>query len=354
GFLCDDPARSTNETCINQDVVDKLTELRELHRARPGDDDRWRVLQYSRAIRALRAHPTRITTEAQARTLDGVGAKTANKILEIVRTGELRRLKYADTEDVRVVRLFNGIYGAGLQISWRWYAAGARTLDDLRAKRFGIKLSRVQRIGLHFYDADINTRMPRSEARAIFEAIKPVALKLDPDLFVEIMGSYRRGKATCGDIDILLSRPTADGRTHAGILLRLLDALHAAGILTEDLAIPDADDALEGVYRGLCVRPGDERKVRRRIDILAVPWTSRGAALVYYTGDDIFNRSMRLKASKMGYSLNQRGLYAGVVRAVDDRTKKTCEGKLIASETEEAIFSALGVSWQEPHERARG
>ena len=56
---------------------------------------------------------------------------------------------------------------------------------------------------------DINSRMPRSEAGQIFEQIKAIgkpevinnqsidvlrltALQLDPDLFIEIMGSYRR------------------------------------------------------------------------------------------------------------------------------------------------------------------
>ena len=40
-----------------------------------------------------------------------------------------------------------------------------------------------------------------------------------------------------------------------------------------------------------------------------------------------FNRSMRLKANKMGYSLNQRGLFAGVVRSIGDRTVKTNAGE---------------------------
>ena len=35
-------------------------------------------------------------------------------------------------------------------------------------------------------------------------------------LFMEAMGSYRRGKSTCGDVDILLTRPTHDGKTHKG------------------------------------------------------------------------------------------------------------------------------------------
>jgi hypothetical protein len=93
---------------------------------------------------------------------------------------------------------------------------------------------------------DINLRMPREEAGAIYDLIKPIALGIDPKLFIQIMGSFRRhvltdhtdcvilsagvdyfplvfrGKATCGDIDILISRDPSDGKTHAGVSLRLL------------------------------------------------------------------------------------------------------------------------------------
>lgn len=83
--------------------------------------------------------------------------------------------------------------------------------------------------------------------------------------------------------------------------------------------------------------------IHRRIDILCIPYENWGAALLYFTGNDVvsvelivdgralqltlqFNRSMRLYARKKGYSLNQRGLYKGVIR---DRTgQKTTEGKL--------------------------
>ena len=75
----------------------------------------------------------------------------------------------------------------------------------------------------------------------------------------------------------------------------------------------------------------------------------------------------------MGYSLNQRGLYAGIVRDPHDRRVKLTEGQplasqcldalltwpfrlghIVASETEEEIFKILEVPWQEPHERVRG
>lgn len=86
-----------------------------------------------------------------------------------------------------------------------------------------------------------------------------------------------------------------------------------------------------------------------------------------------FNRSMRLLARHLGYSLNQRGLYTGVVRDPKNQQKITeglcaifrCvfgsassharpfSGTLIASRTEREIFDILKVPWQEPHERVR-
>lgn len=70
--------------------------------------------------------------------------------------------------------------------------------------------------------------------------------------------------------------------TELGVLRTLLEQLHAAGIITEDLAVPDDFSDLELIYRGLCKLPESGAK-RRRIDFLCVPWVSRGAALLYYT-----------------------------------------------------------------------
>lgn len=149
-----------------------------------------------------------------------------------------------------------------------------------------------------------------------------------------------------------------------GVLSQLLTNLHQAGILTEDLALPEDPDDLEAIYRGLCRVPNIEGSKRRRIDFLTVPWTSRGAALLYYTvrcvhlyyshkidsnvqGDDIvrllqifvgpdtfsseslsqFNRAMRMKANVLGYSLNQRGLFGGIIRDPRNRRVKLNTGE---------------------------
>jgi DNA polymerase lambda/DNA polymerase IV len=80
-----------------------------------------------------------------------------------------------------------------------------------------------------------------------------------------------------------------------------------------------------------------------------VPESQYGAALVYFTGNDIFNRSMRLLASRKGMRLNQRGLYKEVMRG-KNRVKVT-EGELLEGRDEKRIFELLGVKWREPSER---
>ncbi|KAH9476829.1 DNA polymerase lambda [Psilocybe cubensis] len=340
GWTCDTMRPKTSSQCPNQDIIDKLEELMKIHDSKVGSDQAWRVRALSKAIGALRSHPHRVRGYSDAKRIPGIGEKSAMKIDEIIKTGALRRIVYENSEDVQVTSLFTGIYGVGQTIALRWYAAGCRTLEDLKVGKGGVKLSSIQKIGLQFYD-DINERMPRTETKHIYDLIRPIgdihiygdvvklltkpaALSIDSILFVELMGSYRRGKTTCGDIDILITRPTDDGLTHRGVLSRLIQELHKHGIITEDLALPDNPYDLEATYRGLCRLPGLKDAKRRRIDILTVPWKSRGAALLYYT----FNRAMRLKANHMGYSLNQRGLFGGVVRDPSDRRKKLDDGKL--------------------------
>ncbi|KAI0296983.1 hypothetical protein B0F90DRAFT_1669646 [Multifurca ochricompacta] len=363
GFICDNPTGTVAAravSCINQDIVDKLSELAELHRAKPTQDDKWRVIGYTKAVASLRRYNERLTSLEQAMSLNGVGEKTALKIMEIVETGALRRVDAERTEDVAVVQLFQGIYGVGQSTAYAWYHAGCRTLEDIKERKGGVELSSAQVIGLRYYD-DINTRMPREEASEIFREIKYIGkpIQLDEDYgqlspIIDRLFSGRQGKgnvwrhrchnhAFAGrwtnarryallerDSELLLIPSTPTPVSTLGILPKLLSALRYAGIITEDLSLPASDGGnnLEGTYRGLCISPATsgqdkKRQIQRRLDILAVPWESRGAALIYYTGDDIFNRSLRQKANVMGYSLNQRGLFAGVVRSPEDRTIKT-------------------------------
>lgn len=69
----------------------------------------------------------------------------------------------------------------------------------------------------------------------------------------------------CGDIDILVSRETADGLDHVGAIEKMCTFLRNAGILRHELAISDDRTALDFKVNGLIqlVRLSLTRLIRR-------------------------------------------------------------------------------------------
>lgn len=61
----------------------------------------------------------------------GLGAKSAEKVKEILSKGESSRVvEAAQDENKRVVSLFARVWGVGVDTADRWYAAGVRTLEE--------------------------------------------------------------------------------------------------------------------------------------------------------------------------------------------------------------------------------
>lgn len=60
-----------------------------------------------------------------------------------------------------------------------------------------------------------------------FVQVKDAVQAIDPNLVAIACGSYRRRKATCGDVDILISHP--DGKSHKGVFSKVLQSLHDSG-----------------------------------------------------------------------------------------------------------------------------
>ncbi|KAF4962674.1 hypothetical protein FSARC_9235 [Fusarium sarcochroum] len=316
-------------------------------------NDHWRTTAYRRVISTLKRQDTKVTTAEEAQRLPSVGSRLAQKIEEIVTTDRLQRLEYAQKEPMdEALQLFLGIYGVGNSQAGQWLAQGFRTLDDLKTKA---KLTPNQLVGIEHYD-DLNTRIPRREVEALGAVVKRSAQRVDPQVELIIGGSYRRGAETSGDIDFIITKSNTESSTELRPFLdSLVQRLEAEGFLVARLA--SSRSVIDGSkWHGCCVLPeisgvNDEnyRPVWRRIDFLLVPESEMGAALIYFTGNDIFNRSMRLLASKKGMRLNQRGLYRDVMRR-PQRVKIT-EGELVEGRDERRIFDILNVKWREPHER---
>jgi DNA polymerase lambda len=148
--------------------------------------------------------------------------------------------------------------------------------------------------------------MPRDEATAISKVVHDAAYELfgKDTIVIETCGSYRRGKQSCGDVDILMTRK--DDKPINGMLEKLIVKLEKDNFLKERLGSTRVSDKGSEMYMGVCkLKDG---KMARRIDIKVYPKDQYGFAILYFTGSDYFNRSMRLFAEKKGFTLSDHGL----------------------------------------------
>ena len=328
-------ASTSNQQNHNQFITEKLQILATSY---ANSKDQWRALGYKKAIVSVKNYHKKLETWEECSSLPFVGERLAKKIWEIVETGHLRRLDHVDPKQ-EAINLFVGVWGAGPTTAEAWVSQGLKTLEDL--KNHG-KLTRQQEIGLKYYDEFLE-RMPREEAGQIEEVVKNAALEINPGLEAFACGSYRRGKPTCGDVDVIVSHP--DGKSHEGVMTKLLDSLKSSRFLTDDLTF--AENGEHRKYLGVCKLPGENTK-HRRLDIIVVPYNEWACSLLYFTGSDYFNRSMRLLAKNNGMSLSEHSLNTGVVRKGGE---KIFEGTPLPVFSEKDVFDYLGLEYREPHER---
>lgn len=341
-FQCMDP-RATNASAAQNPNARTIQMLEEMCKYYDQMGDHWRTFSYHRGIGVLTKQSSKICTKKQALKLPFIGERLSQKIEEIVLTDRLRRLDSTrDDPTDKVLRTFLGIYGVGLSQAHKWIQAGHRTLDDLVAK---VKLTDNQKIGIEHFD-DFVTRIPRAEVEAHGEYVRKELRRLDPGFGIIIGGSFRRGSKDSGDIDLIITKkgasPSAMGKV---VFEKLVPKLFSAGFLKASLATSHTQDGTK--WHGASCLPSS--KVWRRLDLLLVPEEEMGAALIYFTGNGIFNRSMRLLASKKGMRLNQRGLYTDVMRGKN--RENITEGTLLEGKSEKKIFEILGVPWRHPTER---
>ncbi|CAG8706312.1 15080_t:CDS:2, partial [Acaulospora colombiana] len=110
-FQCMQVPDGPRKDCPNQDVVEKLEELMAIHKGRVDEESKWKAFALMKAIGRIRKHPTRFESMQELVAIPGIGAKTAEKIMEVIKTQGLKRLNYERTGETAVVMDFQGIYG---------------------------------------------------------------------------------------------------------------------------------------------------------------------------------------------------------------------------------------------------
>ena len=135
-------------------------------------------------------------------------------------------------------------------------------------------------------------------------------------------GSLRRGRETAGDLDLLVTGPACQPDK-------------AAAAVEYVAAYPGIRDMIAKGENKVSFYLGNSLQV----DVRLLPSSSYGAALQYFTGSKMHNVSLRQRALKMGYTLSEWAL-----ARLDDES-------VVAAETEESIYAALGMDWMPPEMR---
>jgi DNA polymerase (family X) len=311
-----------------QDVLDMLAELAELTILDEGDPQSFRVRAYENAAHGVGAFAGDLATLdlKGLQTIENVGKSTAEKIRELLATGKVAKLEGLRAKHPASVVALMRLPGVGPKAVTRLRTElGVQSLDDLRAalaahalaalKGFGPKSEAKLAEALARLDASgAVSRTPISVALPIANRLVARLLEIPGVTHAEYCGSLRRFSETVGDIDVVVVAKDAAVVMDAVVAMPVVDRVLGRGDTKTSVVTP----------RGL------------QIDVRVVAAHQLGAALMYFTGSKAHNVKLRVRALARGYTLNEYAL-----TAVEG-------GKVIASETEEEIYTALGLPFIPP------
>ncbi|MFZ0663217.1 MAG: DNA polymerase/3'-5' exonuclease PolX [Acidobacteriaceae bacterium] len=318
----------------NRTIAQLLYETADLLEISAGDS--FRIRSYRRAADAVECSTIQISEIAddpkKLLAIPGIGKGMAANIREMQATGTLP-LREELLQKYRPTMLdLLKLPGMGPKsVALMWDALQIASIEELEAAilaerlndlpRFGKKQIEKLRKGIEDYK--------RNSGRFLIDVAEIAAekliayLKAFPGLdTIEPAGSLRRGRETCGDLDILVTGPAcAEDQVAAAV------EYTAAYPPIVDLIAKGQNKVSFHLRNGL------------QVDVRLLPQASYGAALQYFTGSKMHNVTIRQRALKLGYTLNEYAL-----ARVDD-------GSVVAGVTEHEIYEALGLQWIPPELR---
>ena len=323
---------STARAMQNPDIArvfDEVADLLEIQDANP-----FRVRAYRNAARTIRDYPEPIAELVHSGGKDlteipGIGEDLAEKITDIVTTGELPlRKQLAAKLPAGLLDLLR-IPGLGpkrvkllhkkLKVTSAADLAAALNKGRIqKLKGFGPKIEEKIRTGLGAAQVS-ERRLLLHEAEAQANAIVAHLEAGGGITQIAVAGSYQRRKETIGDLDVLV---TCTDST------KIMDRFVKYGEVAEVLSQGETRSTVK-LRGGL------------QVDVRAVEPAAYGAALQYFTGSKAHNVELRKIAQDRELKLNEYGLVKGTRR--------------VAGATEAEIYAKLGLDWIPPELReARG
>jgi len=299
--------------------------------------DSFRIRSYRNAAQAIENHSQQIKDmigdPKQVLAIPGIGKGMLNNLQELFNTGTLALQKeLLEKYHPSMLQLLK-IQGLGPKtIALIWSAYKVSDVDGVDKLAREGKIRTLPRMG-EKHEAKLIKAIEdykRIGGRYLIDAAELEAEKLADYLKkfkgidkITPAGSLRRGRETVGDLDILVTGSTCT--TDAG-RQEAIDYVAKYPPLMDVIARGDNKISFH-------LRSG------MQVDVRLLPPESFGAAMQYFTGSKAHNVSLRQRALKMGYTLNEYSL-------------ATLEGeKPVAGKTEEEIYAKLNLDYIPPEMR---
>jgi DNA polymerase (family X) len=323
----------------NRDVAKILRETAQLLEIDGAIIGRYR--SYEKVAELLDGLPERIeeiaTDDKKLKALPGVGDGMAEHIREILKTGDYSlRKKLLKKYPTTILDLLDLQSLGPKKVAFLWSHFKVATVEGVQKLAregklrdlpgFGEKSEQnILKAAEQFKNLAGSGRVRINVADE--EAQKLVAYIAKAGQAVESVtpaGSLRRGRETIGDIDLLVTmRPGHDKQKDIDAV-----AAHVLKYAEIKQELAHGENKVSFILsEGL------------QVDVRLLEKKSFGAALLYFTGSKAHNVALRGRANEMGLTLNEYAL----------TTLKG--GKVVASKTEEEIYSKLKLAYIEPELR---
>ena len=319
-------------------MLDETADLLEISAADP-----FRVRSYRRAAEAVEASTIQLATLAgpaelkQLLAIPGIGKGMAANIQEIEKAGTFPMREGLLVRYKPSMLALLKLPGMGPKsVALLWEALQVSSISELeealvdgrvaKLPRFGEKQVEKLRQGIEDYK--------KNTGRFLLSSVEEAAEKLTeylrgfPGLTrIEPAGSFRRGRETAGDLDMLVTGPAcAEDRVAAAV--------------EYVAAYPPLDTLLAKGQNKVSFRMRPRGQIHAlQVDVRLLPEGSWGAAMQYFTGSKMHNVTLRQRALRKGYTLSEYAL-----ARIED-------GSFVAGASEEEIYAALGMDWIAPELR---
>ena len=304
----------------------------------------FRLKQVKNALQIIKQYPKEIKSGNELKDIKGIGKGTISRIDEILKTGKLSEIKTNLKQEKlsKAIDELQEIHGIGHIKAYELVTKfNIKSIDQLiKAYNDGIiELNDIILTGLKYHGI-YKQNIPRDEVTEIKKYLEQQVKKVNNKLTITICGSYRREKSTSNDIDVLLTHPDIKTKIQLAnqdednYLIKFVQKLKKNKFILDDLT----DKDYEMKYMGYCKL---KKYPVRRIDIRYIPYDSYHTALLYFTGSGLFNTKMRKLAERLGYLLNEYGLY----KLKDNKKIR------IKIKSEKDVFNVLGLEYLIPEKR---